>query len=100
MNLSTEHIVSDPDMCFGKPRIAGTRLTVKDVVSHYRFQGMSPEEIAGDWDVSLGSVYAALAYYYDHKNEIDQSFLDDRKLIQALKASRGSILNELRHRSI
>ncbi|SRR5581483_4697391 len=100
MNLSTEHIVSDPDMCFGKPRISGTRLTVKDVISHHRFQGMSAEEIADDWKVSLAAVYAAFAYYYDHKEEIDRSFIEDKQFIQSLRASNRSLLDALKHRSI
>ncbi|HZK76944.1 MAG TPA: DUF433 domain-containing protein [Candidatus Kapabacteria bacterium] len=100
MNLSTEHIVSDPDMCFGKPRIAGTRLAVKFVVSHHHFNRMSLEEIALDWNVPLAAVYAAMAYYYDHKAEIDQSFKDDEEFVAKLKAERGSILEDLRNRSI
>lgn len=100
MNISIEHIVSDPNMCFGKPRIAGTRLTVKDVIAHHRFQGMSAEEIADDWSVSLAAVYAAFAYYYDHKNEIDKSFSDDKEFVQALRSSSRSILDELKRRSI
>ncbi len=89
MNLSTEHIVSDPDMCFGKPRIAGTRFAVKFVAGYYLFQGMSAEEIADDWNVPLAAVHAALAYYYDHKEEIDQSFKDDEEFVRQLKAEQG-----------
>jgi uncharacterized protein (DUF433 family) len=32
MNNATQHIVSDAGIAFGKPRIAGTRFTVRDVV--------------------------------------------------------------------
>ncbi len=98
MNLSMEHIVSDPDMCFGKPRIAGTRLAVKFVVAHHHFQRMSLEEIALDWNVPLAAVYAAMAYYYDHKAEIDQSFQNDEDFVRQLKAERGSVLEGLRAR--
>lgn len=100
MNLSTEHIVSDPGMCFGKPRIDGTRLTVKDVISHHRFQGMSAEEIADDWNVPLAAVYSAFAYYYDHKKEIDRSFVEDKQFVESLRASKRSILDELKKRSV
>jgi uncharacterized protein (DUF433 family) len=99
MNLSTEHIVSDPDMCYGKPRIAGTRLAVKFVVAHHHFQRMSLEEIALDWNVPLAAVYASMAYYYDHKAEIDQSFKDDEEFVRQLKAERGSLLDQLREHS-
>ncbi|MFI5202314.1 MAG: DUF433 domain-containing protein [Candidatus Kapaibacterium sp.] len=99
MNLSTEHIVSDPDVCFGKPRIVGTRLAVKFVVAHHHFQRMALEEIALDWNVPLAAVYAAMAYYYDHKSEIDQSFLDDEEFVRTLKSERGSTLENLRSRA-
>ncbi|HWF43141.1 MAG TPA: DUF433 domain-containing protein [Candidatus Kapabacteria bacterium] len=98
MDLSTEHIVSDPEICFGKPRIAGTRFAVKFVVAHHHFQRMSLEEIALDWNVPLAAVYAAMAYYYDHKAEIDQSFKDDEDVVRQLKTERGSILDHLRER--
>ena len=98
MTLSTEHIVSDPDMCFGKPRIAGTRLAVKFVVAHHHFNRMSLEEIAVDWNVPLAAVHAAMAYYYDHKAEIDQSFLDDDEFVRKMKAERGSVLDRLSER--
>ena len=85
MNLSTEHIVSDPDMCFGKPRIAGTRFTVKDVAAYHLYQTMPLSVIAAKWNLPIASVYAALAYYYDHKPEIDQSFAEDDAFIRKMK---------------
>ena len=38
---------------------------------------MSPEEISCEYDLSLGQVHAALAYYFDHLQEIEQSIIDD-----------------------
>ena len=93
MTLSINHIVSDPDMCFGKPRIAGTRLAVKFVVAHHHFSRMSLEEIALDWNIPLAAVYAAMAYYYDHKAEMDQSFRDDEEFVAELKANHKSLLD-------
>ena len=100
MNLSTEHIVSDPDMCFGKPRIAGTRFTVKDVVIHHHYQGMSLIEIATDWNLPLPGVYAAMAYYYDHKADFDRAFKDDDEFVRKLRASTTSLLEGIRHASL
>ena len=97
MNISTEHIVSDPDTCFGKPRIAGTRFSVKDVVAYHYFQGYPVEVIASDWKLPIAGVYAALAYYHDHKAQIDHAFEEDEKFVEALKAERGSFLDELQH---
>lgn len=64
------HIVITPDVCFGKPRIAGTRLWVGFIAGLY-FQGTSVEEIAQTYDVPPASVHAAMAYYYEHRAEID-----------------------------
>jgi uncharacterized protein (DUF433 family) len=100
MNLSTEHIVSDPDMCFGKPRIAGTRFKVKDVVIHHHYQGMSLIEIATDWNLPLPGVYAAMAYYYDHKAEFDRELKDDDEFVRKLRARTTSLLDGIRHASL
>ncbi len=95
MNISTEHIVSDPDTCFGKPRIAGTRFAVKDVVAYHYFQGYPVELIAADWNLPIAGVYAALAFYHDHKAEIDRAFEDDEEFVRKLKAERGSVLADI-----
>ncbi len=91
MTLSIDHIVSDQDTCFGKPRIAGTRFAVKDVVAYHYFQKMSVEEIASDWNLPIAAVYAALAYYHDHKREIDQVFEEEDALIRDLKSGKLSL---------
>ena len=41
-----EHIDATPGVCGGKPRIAGHRIRVQDVVICHEQQGMSPDEIA------------------------------------------------------
>lgn len=52
-------------------RIAGTRVTVNQVASLYN-QGEPPEEIATHFpQLHLAQVYAALAHYHAHRNEID-----------------------------
>ena len=69
--VSEKHIVQTEDVRGNKPRIADTRITVSDVVTwHFRL-GLSLEEIAVKYDLSLASVYAAISFYYDHKVEID-----------------------------
>lgn len=91
---SIEHIVSDPDIAFGKPRISGTRFTVKDVVAHHFLNRIPLETIAVKWKLPLAGVYAALAYYYDHRQEIDQSFSEDDDYVRRMKLSAQSILDE------
>jgi uncharacterized protein (DUF433 family) len=73
-----EYIVSTPDTCTGKPRIAGSRIRVKDVAMWHDQQGLSPPEIVSKWPhLTLSSVYAALAYYHDHREEINAEILAD-----------------------
>ena len=34
--------------------------------------GVSPEEVAADYDLDLADVYRALTYYYDHPDEMQE----------------------------
>src|SRR5260370_40217258 len=78
----------------GKARIAGTRITVADIVLMHRRLGRALEKIAGTYDLPLASVYAAMAYYYDHKDEIDQSLDQEESLAGAFKKNNPSRLRE------
>ena len=64
-------IVRTPDIRGGRPRIAGTGVTVRRIVGWYKL-GLSPEEIADRiGHLSLAQVYAALAYYHANCEEIE-----------------------------
>ena len=64
-------IVSNPEICGGRPCIEGSRITVRHIVIDYR-SGITPEEILEDKPhLSLAKIYAALAYYHANKAEID-----------------------------
>ena len=88
------HIEITPEIRGGKPRIAGRGITVADVVlMHYRL-GLSLEEIAGKYDLPLAAVYAAMSYYHDHKQEIDQSIEEDEAFAESFRSNNPSILQE------
>ena len=55
-----------------RPRIAGRRVTVADVAILYTRQGERIETIADDFDLTPAAIAAALAFYFDHKAEIDK----------------------------
>ncbi len=75
-----KHIISAPKVMGGKPRIAGHRISVQDIaIWHYELE-FSVEQIASDYNLNLADVYAALAYYHDHKKEIDKSIKAGEKL--------------------
>src|SRR5574341_2194932 len=68
--LSIEHIESDPNIMRGSPRIAGARVRVQDVWLRYR-DGDRAQEIAEEFEITVAQVFAALSYYYDHREEIE-----------------------------
>ncbi len=64
-------IIRTPDIRGGRPRIAGTGVTVRRIVGWYKL-GLSPEEIVERiGHLSLAQVYAALAYYHANCEEIE-----------------------------
>ncbi len=67
-------IVKNPKLRDGRPIIAGTGVTVRTIVGHYKL-GLTPEEIADEMDLQLASIYAALAYYHLNRDEIEADIL-------------------------
>ena len=61
MDELLRRIVVDPRIMAGKPVIKGTRITV-DMILELLASGMSPEEIAEDYEISVEGVRAALLY--------------------------------------
>ena len=83
---TTAHIEITPGVRGGKPRVAGTRICVSDVVI-WTEQGQSPEEIVTDFgQLTLADVYAALAYYHDHRETIDQQIRDTETFAESMKS--------------
>lgn len=74
-----------PNVVSGKPRIAGRRITVQNIVIWHEQMGYSADEIASEHDLTLSEIYAALAYYYDHRAEIDQSIRESDQFIELLR---------------
>jgi uncharacterized protein (DUF433 family) len=88
------HIEVTPGIAGGKPRIAGHRITVQDVAIWHERMGRSADEIAADYDLSLAEVYAALAWYFDHRQEIDRSIEEGQAFAEALRQRTPSKLRE------
>jgi len=81
-----EHIVRTPGICGGKPRIAGSRLRVQDIVVWHEGHGLSPDEIVSQFPgITLADVYAALAYYHDHREAIRQDMRDAEAFVETFK---------------
>jgi uncharacterized protein (DUF433 family) len=64
-------IISTPETCGNRPRIAGPTITVQPIAVWYKM-GLKPEEIIAEIPhLNLARVHAALAYYYANKDQID-----------------------------
>jgi uncharacterized protein (DUF433 family) len=80
------HIEITPGTCGGKPRIAGHRIRVQDVVVWHDRMGLSADEIVSRYpQLSLADVYAALTYYHDHREEIDSQMEADEKFFDEIR---------------
>jgi len=74
----------------GKPIIAGTRTKVKEVVLDHIADGWDADEIHRQYPyLSLGQIHSALAYYYDHKDEMDREIQEDVREFDELRAKAG-----------
>ncbi|GEM_PF-365566 len=89
-----QYIVATSDIRGGKPRIAGTRISVADIVIMHLRLGQSLEEIAVTYDLPLAALYAAMAYYYDHRNDIDKEIEEDRAFAASFRQNHPSRLKE------
>lgn len=69
-----EHIVLDEH---GVPHIAGTTMKVVELVTARLAYGWSPEELHFQFPhLTLGQIHSALAYYWDHREELDADMAD------------------------
>jgi uncharacterized protein (DUF433 family) len=93
MDTFASHIEVTPGVAGGKPRIAGHRITVQNIVIWHERLGLSADEIATEYALSLADVYAALAYYYDHREEIDRAIREDEEFIAELRRRTPSPLS-------
>lgn len=56
----------------GRPIIAGTRFKVLLLIQEHLAWGLTAEQIAQQHEgLTLAQAYAALAYYYEHRDEVD-----------------------------
>jgi len=95
-----EHIELTLGVCGGKPRIAGHRITVQNIAVWYEQMGMSPDEILLHYpSINLSDIHAALAYYYDHREEIRKQIEDDECFALEMEKNTVSLVQQkLRNR--
>jgi uncharacterized protein (DUF433 family) len=83
-----QHIQTDQSI--GKPCIAGTGIRAWDIYVLHERQGRTPDEIVAAYPhITLADVHAALAYYWDNKDEIDGQMKEANEFVEQLKAANG-----------
>jgi len=94
-SVISEHIEITPGICGGKPRIAGHRIRVLDIVIWPEQMGLSPDAIVSQHPgIALANVFAALAYYHDHLEETRQQIEQDEAFAKALQVQLSSKVRE------
>jgi uncharacterized protein (DUF433 family) len=92
-----QHIEITPGVCNGRPRVAGTRIRIQNIVL-WTEQGRSPDEIVANYpQLTLADVHAALAFYFDNRLELDRQIREDEQFVAEMKsqyAAGGSALAE------
>lgn len=85
-------IEQSPGICGGRPRIAGTGVSVLRIAGWYKL-GWSPEEISRRVRISLAHAHAAIAYYHANRDtmeaEIAAEEADYERLRQEHHAARA-----------
>ncbi len=80
MIVATEnfYITNDESILSGEPIIKDTRTPVRAIVELYRL-GIAPEEIPTHLThLNLAQIFAALSYYSDHTEQINEYILKNR----------------------
>jgi len=94
-SVEKQHIEVTPGTCGGKPRITGHRVRVQDIVV-WTEQGQSVDEIVSHIpSITLADVYAALAYYHDHRATIDADIREELQAAADLMFSGPSLAERL-----
>ncbi|MGB3632881.1 MAG: DUF433 domain-containing protein [Rubrobacteraceae bacterium] len=88
-----EHVVLDEDHVSS---IAGTTMKVVELVAEQRAYGWSPEELQFQHPyLELGQIYSALAYYWDHREDLDRDIQRRLEQVDSLsEETRNSSLAE------
>jgi len=81
----SDKIEIKPGVAGSQPCIAGTRFTVKQIAVWHEFMCLSADEIATEHDLNLSEIYAALSYFFDHREAIMQAIQAEEALVTELK---------------
>jgi uncharacterized protein (DUF433 family) len=75
------------------PIIAGTTMKVVELITSVKAYGWTPEELHANYPhVSLSKIHSALAYYWDHKEELDADIERRYQFAEQLRREAGESL--------
>src|SRR5262245_11258781 len=97
---SYRHIILDDNEV---PIIAGANTKVAELIGEIQAHGLSPEELCYQLPhLSLSQIYSALAYYWDHREEIDRDLERRAKLADDLRRELGQppLVERLKQRGL
>jgi uncharacterized protein (DUF433 family) len=90
-NVLVRHIDKQPGVCGGRACIAGHRVRVLDIVVWHERRGYSPDQIVDMFPgITLADVYAALTYYFDNRDEIEDDLKKSDEWAEWAKANAPS----------
>lgn len=70
--------------------IAGTRISVQRIYVEHELNGHTPDQIVADLPhLTLPQVHAALAYCYEHLDEMRREYRDDREFVEEARRQHG-----------
>lgn len=79
-SLRTMSIVSDPEICNGRPTILGTRIAVSNIVELHHLLGWDIQRILDEYPhLNEEQVIATLEYYEQHIQEIDKYLIEEKE---------------------
>ena len=88
--LDYRNIEKDPDRCGGRATVVGTRIRVCTILTCYR-EGMTVEDIVQQYPhLRLADIHDALAYAYDHPDEIEADLTADDEATVQLRIQDGT----------
>ncbi len=94
-----EYIGIKSGYCGGKPHILGHRIKVEQIAVMHERMGMGASQIVEDLPtITLAQVHAALAYYYDHRDEIEADIRAGDQFVDRLRAGQPSIFEKARQK--
>jgi uncharacterized protein (DUF433 family) len=86
--LDYRNIEKVPGRCGGQAVVVGSRIRVATILAAYR-QGMSVDELVKQYPgLRLADIHDALAYAYDHMDEIEAGLARDDEVMAKAVLSR------------